>query len=140
MEYRKKSIDILKSFPTLPSASGSKGENGRDTIPVSILTGGNVMKKILSLVLAAALSAALFTGCGCEANVSDHPGGMITEEATVMPRPTATHATEPKQTHATEPKATTLPPATDETGMTGESSLPTDTTSDPRARNRNTVR
>lgn len=104
------------------------------------------MKKILSLVLVVAVTAALFTGCGCAANVSDHPGGMITEEATIMPHPTATHAT--------EPRATTLPHGTDETGessmptgettmpdgTTGESSAPTDATIDPRARNRNTVR
>lgn len=111
------------------------------------------MKRIMSLVLVVAVMAALFTGCGCAANVSDHPGGMITEEATIMPHPTATHATEPKGTHATEPKATTLPRATDETGITGEtgeSSMPTDTTRettaptdatlDPRHRNRNTAR
>lgn len=101
------------------------------------------MKKVLSLVLVAALAAAMFTGCGCAANVSDHPGGMITEEPTVMPRPTATHATEPKQTHATEPKATTLPRATEDTGETretGESSMPTDATVEPRMRNRNTAR
>ena len=96
------------------------------------------MKKILSLALVVAVAAALFTGCGCEANVSDHPGGMITEESTrptVMPRPAATHATEPRET--------TLPRPTDETGgthETGESSMPTDTTIDQRARNRNTVR
>lgn len=100
------------------------------------------MKRVLSLVLVAALAAAMFTGCGCAANVSDHPGGMITEEATIMPHPTATHTTEPRET--------TLPRATDETGMNGESGMPggttgggttsTDATIDPRARNRNTVR
>ncbi len=59
------------------------------------------MKRILSLTLALALMAAVFTACGCEANVSTHPGGMITEETTrptVMPTPTATHATEPRDT------------------------------------------
>ena len=103
------------------------------------------MKRVLSLVLVAALAAAMFTGCGCSANVSDHPGGMITEEATIMPRPTATHTTEPRET--------TLPRATDAQGMnveTGESTMPggttggtttpTDATVDPRARNRNTAR
>ena len=66
------------------------------------------MKKILSLILAMALTAALFTGCGCAANVSTHPGGMITEESTrpsVMPMPTATHET-------TRPVETTRPHAT----------------------------
>ena len=113
-------------------------EGLRNTSSVSILTGGIDMKQILSLVLALALTAALLTGCGCAANVSTHPGGMITEETTrptVMPRPTATHATEPRET--------TLPRATDETDgthETGESSMPTDTTIDQRARNRNTTR
>ena len=49
------------------------------------------MKQIISLALALALMAALFTGCGCSANVSTHPGGMITEETTrpsIMPTPT----------------------------------------------------
>ena len=74
------------------------------------------MRRILSLTMALALMAALFTGCGCEANVSTHPGGMITEETirpTVMPKPTATHATEPRDT--------SLPTVTgsDSTGETG---------------------
>ena len=73
------------------------------------------MKKILSLILVLALTAALFTGCGCAANVSTHPGGMITEdtrEPAIMPHPTATHeTTKPRETtHPTVP--TTLPPAT----------------------------
>ena len=69
------------------------------------------MKQILSLALVLALTAALLTGCGCTANVSDHPGGMITEEPTtrptVMPSPTATHATEPKETTPPANSATT---------------------------------
>jgi hypothetical protein len=73
------------------------------------------MKQILSLALVLALTAALLTGCGCSANVSDHPGGMITEEPTtrptIMPSPTATHATEPRET--------TLPAMTDPTDSTG---------------------
>ena len=49
------------------------------------------MKKFLSLTLAAALTLALIAACGCSANVSTHPGGMITEETThIMPTPTAT--------------------------------------------------
>ena len=90
------------------------------------------MKQILSLTLALVLTAALFTGCGCSANVSTHPGGMITEEPTtrptVMPSPTATHATEPRET--------TLPAMTDAT--TGESapgdegSMPTTAARRPR--------
>ena len=71
------------------------------------------MKQIMSLVLALALTAALLTGCGCAANVSTHPGGMITEETTrptVMPHPTATHeTTRPTESrpHATTPTDTT---------------------------------
>ena len=78
------------------------------------------MKKMLSLTLALALTAALFTGCGCAANVSTHPGGMITEESTrpsIMPMPTAT---------GSEP--------------TGESTAPTESTMMPRHRNRNIER
>ena len=86
------------------------------------------MKKFLSLTLVAALTLALFAACGCSANVSTHPGGMITEEATrptVMPTPTATHET-------TRPTEMTRPHATMPTGTgneaTGENSMPTDTT------------
>ena len=106
------------------------------------------MKKILSLTLAMALMAAAFTGCACEANVSTHPGGMITEESTrpsVMPHPTATHETtrptQPPLPHATMPTATGSEPTggssdpTDNT--TGGSSTPTDTTMDARHRTRN---
>ena len=91
------------------------------------------MKKILSLTLAAALTLALLTACGCSANVSTHPGGMITEETTrptVMPMPTATHeTTRPTEHRPTMPTDNTTIP-TDNTPTT-----PTDTT-----RNRNAVR
>ena len=91
------------------------------------------MKKILSLTLAAALTLALLTACGCSANVSTHPGGMITEETTrptIMPMPTATHeTTRPTEHRPTMPTdGTTIP--TDNAPTT-----PTDTT-----RNRNAVR
>ena len=99
------------------------------------------MKQILCLVLALALTAALFTGCGCAANVSTHPGGMITEESTrpsVMPMPTATHET--TRPHATLPTET----GTDATGESPvpepETTLPSDTTTEQRGRNRNTDR
>ena len=91
------------------------------------------MKKILSLTLAAALTLALFTACGCSANVSTHPGGMITEETTrptIMPMPTATHeTTRPTEHRPTMPTDNTTIP-TDNAPTT-----PTDTT-----RNRNAVR
>ena len=75
------------------------------------------MKKFLSLTLAAALTLALFAACGCSANVSTHPGGMITEETThIMPTPTATHET-------TRPTETTRP---HDTMPTADSSMPTD--------------
>ena len=103
------------------------------------------MRRILSLTMALALTAVLFTGCGCEANVSTHPGGMITEETTrptVMPKPTATHATEPKDT--TLPTVTGSDP-TGETGGSGgtgtsESTTPTDGTMPQRGRPRNATR
>ena len=110
------------------------------------------MKKLVSLTLALALMAALCTGCGCAANVSTHPGGMITEETTrptVMPRPTATHET-------TRPTEMTLPTVTgsDPTGESGsgsmggtnggtgtnESTTPTDGTMPQRGRPRNATR
>ena len=125
------------------------------------------MKQILSLILAMAMVAALFTGCGCAANVSTEPNGMITEEATtrptVMPTPTATHET-------TRPMESTLPTVTgsDPTGSTGsmggdvggsggtnggngsnensvptgiaESTTPTDGTMAPKHRTRDTAR
>ena len=81
------------------------------------------MKKIFSLTLALALMAALFTGCGC-ANVSTHPGGMITQEAT-RPIPPAT---------ASEP--TTQRPM----DTTGAATPPTATTLDARPSTRNTDR
>lgn len=107
------------------------------------------MKQILALSLAAAMLAALFTGCGCAANVSDHPGGMITSEPTVMPtvmpHPTATHETT-RPTETTRPHETTVPtlPMTEPTNSgsvpTGEGTTPTDATINPRSQRRNTVR
>ena len=96
------------------------------------------MKQILSLTLALALTAALFTGCACTANVSTEPNGMITEETTrptVMPTPTATHeTTRPTETtHATMPTVTGSQP-TEDSSMGTESTTPTDTTSNARGR------
>ncbi|MBQ7230592.1 MAG: hypothetical protein IJX04_06810 [Oscillospiraceae bacterium] len=100
------------------------------------------MKQILSLVLALALTAALLTGCGCAANVSTHPGGMITEETTrptVMPHPTATHeTTRPTESrpHVTMPTVTGSDP-TDGSSVpsdAAESTTPTDTTGSARNR------
>ncbi len=91
------------------------------------------MKQILSLTLALALMAALFTGCACTANVSTEPHGMVTEQTTtrptVMPTPTATHET----THATMPNI----PGTDPT-LDGSAS--TDSTVETHQQNRNAVR
>ena len=104
------------------------------------------MKRIASLALALALTAALFTGCGCAANVSNHPGGMITEETTrptVMPTPTATHeTTRPTETtHATMPTVTGSDP-TDSSSMPTDNAptTPTDTTSNARGRGHNPSR
>ena len=82
------------------------------------------MKKFLSLTLAAALILGMLAACGCSANVSTHPGGMITEETThIMPTPTATHET-------TRPTETTRPhdtmPTVTGSQPTEDSSMPTD--------------
>ena len=143
------------------------------------------MKQFFSLALALVMVAALFTGCGCAANVSTEPHGMITEDATtgpaIVPTPTATHGpTRPTETtHATLPTVTGSDPTDESTlpnsgsnggtgsmgggngdnggsGSTGggiggsggtngdtgnnESSMPTDATTMPRNRNRNTTR
>ena len=105
------------------------------------------MKKFLSLTLAAALTLALFAACGCSANVSTHPGGMITEEPThIMPTPTATRETtrptEPTRPHATMPTVTGSQPTEDSSmptdnaipdGTTGRNTTPTATTTENRS-------
>jgi hypothetical protein len=98
------------------------------------------MKKLLSLTLAAALTLAMLTACGCSANVSTHPGGMITEETThIMPTPTATHeTTRPTETtrpHATMPTVDGSMPTDNATpdGTTGMNTTPTDTTTENRS-------
>ena len=92
------------------------------------------MKQILSLTLALVLTAALFTGCGCSANVSTHPGGMITEdtqEPAIMPHPTATHETTPRETRPTVPQDTTQPHNPTLPAGTTTPSVPEDTGSIP---------
>ena len=107
------------------------------------------MKKILSLTLVAALTLAMLAACGCSANVSTHPGGMITEETTrpaIIPTPTATHeTTRPMETtrpHATMPTVTGSQPTEDSSmptdnatpdGTTGRNTTPTDTTTENRS-------
>ena len=97
------------------------------------------MKKILSLTLAAALTLAMLTACGCSANVSTHPGGMITEETThIMPTPTATHeTTRPMESrpHATMPTVDGSMPTDNAMpdGTTGRNTTPTDTTTENRS-------
>ena len=100
------------------------------------------MKRITSLALALALTAALFTGCGCS-NVSTHPGGMITEETTrptVMPHPTATHeTTRPTESrpHATMPTVTGSEPTDSRSAPSdtpSASTSPTDETNHGRSR------
>lgn len=98
------------------------------------------MKQILSLTLALALMAALFIGCGCAANVSTEPNGMITEAPTtrpdVMPMPTATHETSrpTETTHATMPSVPNTDPTLDGSVPTSEATTPTDTTASSRSR------
>ena len=97
------------------------------------------MKKLLSLTLAATLTLALLTACGCSANVSNHPGGMITEETThIMPTPTATHeTTRPTESrpHGTMPTVDGSMPTDNATpdGTTGMNTTPTDTTTENRS-------
>ena len=97
------------------------------------------MKKFLSLTLAAALTLAMLTACGCSANVSTHPGGMITEETThIMPTPTATHETtrptesRPRDTMPTVDGSMPTDNATPD-GTTGMNTTPTDTTTENRS-------
>ena len=71
------------------------------------------MKKFLSLTLAAALTLAMLTACGCSANVSTHPGGMITEVTTRPTEPTRPHATMPTQDGST-PTDNMMPDGTPE--------------------------
>ena len=119
------------------------------------------MKQILSLTLALALTAALFTGCACTANVSTEPNGMITEETTrptVMPTPTETHEPTRPTTETTLPTVTGSEPTGNSgdsgamggdvggsggtNGGTGsnESTAPTDSTMTTKPRTRNTTR
>ena len=102
------------------------------------------MKQILSLTLALALMAALFTGCACSANVSTEPNGMITEQTTrptVMPMPTATHETTrpTEMTHPTMPHIPGTDPTLDGSRPT-DGTAATDSTTETRQGNRNAVR
>lgn len=81
------------------------------------------MKKYICAALAFAMIAGMFAGCG-RGNVSDHPGGMITEStapaATTNPMPTmtepmTTHATVPTMPHGTDESQNTIPNSTDST-------------------------
>lgn len=98
------------------------------------------MKRYLSIAMAVLLMAGVFTGCGCmDRNVSSHPGGMITEETTrptIMPEPTATHATTAPTEHRTEPTTTTDATIPGTTGTTN----PTETTGMARGRINNQPR
>lgn len=99
------------------------------------------MKQIVSFALALALMGGVLTGCGCSANVSEHPGGMITEETQVRPHPTQTHETT-LPTETTRPRETTMPtlPMTEPTAPSstpsGEGSMPTGAARHNRGANR----
>lgn len=89
------------------------------------------MKKYICAALAVVVMATMFVGCG-RRNVSDHPGGMITEATEhrptatnpmpTMTEPATTHATQPSTTHGTESTRETTHngtgPATESTGTT----------------------
>lgn len=93
------------------------------------------MKKYLSAVCALALSAAMFTGCGCtNSKKKPEPTMMPTTEMTIAP---TTHATTVPATVPTT-EATVLPTethnnSTSATEYTGHASNPTDNAN---ARNR----
>lgn len=92
------------------------------------------MKKYLSAVCALALSAAMFTGCGCTNSKKPEPTMKPTTEMTIAP---TTHATTVPATVPTT-EATVLPTetqnnSTSATEGTGHASNPTENTG---ARNR----
>ena len=98
------------------------------------------MKQFVSLALALILMVGALTGCACSANVSDHPGGMITEETHERPHPTETHESS-RPTETTRPRETTMPtlPMTEPTAPSstpsGEGSMPTGAANNQRNRN-----
>lgn len=114
------------------------------------------MKKYFATALALLLAASLFTGCGCtNRNVSDHPGGIITDPTTVAPStnpiPTMTTPPEPStvpHSETTMPTYDTAPGMTDATvdtesgtGDTGDTGGTMDTEPAPsRSRSRTTDR
>lgn len=78
------------------------------------------MKKYLSAVCALALSAAIFTGCGCmNSNKKPEPTVMPTTEMTVAPTTAATTTPTTRPTTQPTTEATMLPT---ETGMNGTES------------------
>lgn len=73
------------------------------------------MKKYLCTALALVMAAALFVGCGCtNRNVSDHPGGIITDPTgnTTNPMPTMTTPTEVTTMPTTLPTTEATMPST----------------------------
>ena len=61
------------------------------------------MKKYICTALALLIAASVFVGCGCtNRNVSNQPGGMITD-------PTTVPTTNPMPTKTTPPEDTTVP-------------------------------
>ena len=92
------------------------------------------MKKFLSLTLVAALTLAMLAACGCSANVSTHPGGMITEETTRPTETTRPHDTMPTVTGSQPTEDSSMPTdnATPD-GTTGRNTTPTDTTTENRS-------
>ena len=70
------------------------------------------MKKYICTAMALLMAASLFVGCGCtNRNVSDHPGGRITDPTTATnPMPTMT---EPTTRPSTAPTTEGTMPSTD---------------------------
>lgn len=75
------------------------------------------MKKYICTALALVMAASLFVGCGCtNRNVSDHPGGKITDPTTAATNPMPTMTTPPEEST----RATTAPTQESTLPSTGE--------------------
>lgn len=98
------------------------------------------MKKYICAVLALLMLATIFVGCG-KRNVSDHPGGMITdpteEMPTIIPEPTMTESTMTEPSRVTDPTGSSTKP-TEETAMTDPIIGGTDSTNNTDAMDQST--
>lgn len=84
------------------------------------------MKKYICTAMALLMAASLFVGCGCtNRNVSDHPGGRITDPTAVTsPIPTMTTPTETVRPSTTPTHGSTTPTTGADHGTEGTGILP----------------